>query len=504
MGIRIVRLLAVLGAVMGLADGRTQELETAEPTAPNVVLLVMDTTAASHLSVYGYPRPTTPNLERIAAQGALYERAYSPAPWTLPSHASLFTGVYPAQHWATYEHPLLEESHTTLATVLQAAGYRTLGISNNGWVGPNTGLDRGFRTFMKVVLREFGFLLRIHKKTQDDSRPQKVMHPKEPPYDDAGARWTNELIRQAFERGSLPEPFFLFANYVEPHLPYHPPEGFAERFLTAGVTREEALQVPHDSYKVAAGIETLSDRDLRILRELYDAEIAYLDQQIGELYDFFAEQGVLERTIFVVVADHGEQLGEHGFLGHNLNVYDELLHVPLLVCHPGVIRAGTRIETPVSTLDVFASLLAWALSDSVGSQALPSQVLPVSSIAASPDRALISEYYRPVFRLERYREKMPEVDVSKFDRRLRALRLGPWKFISSSDGRHELYDTGSDQAESRDLYAERRQQAERLSAYLKSWAEEVQAASTTALESGELPEMDPETLEQLRELGYIK
>jgi arylsulfatase A-like enzyme len=274
-------LLATLLAWLGVAS--CSPASPVEPREkPNIVMIVMDTAAAGHLSLYGHPRPTTPNLERIAANGAVFQNAFSTSTWTLPSHASMFTGLPPSSHSVTTDNLVLDPSITTLAAILSDSGYRTLAFSNNSWVGPNTGLHRGFDRFVNLIWREDqpDYVVHVARRDADGYAQSSRRVPKERGIHDAGAATTNARIRQVLtNRASKSsgaedaQPLFLFVNYIEPHNPYEPPAELAPPFLPALATLEEARAVPCDPAASDIGNLNLNEQQFALLAGLYDAEI---------------------------------------------------------------------------------------------------------------------------------------------------------------------------------------------------------------------------------------
>jgi arylsulfatase A-like enzyme len=424
--------IAAVLTLTATASARGVEPAGARPR-PNVLLIVMDTVRADHLSCYGYEKPTAPDLERIAAEGVLYEQAISPGSWTLPSHATLFTGLYPRDHHTTAASWKLDDSFTTLAEVLAAEGYATAGFSNNPWVSRGTGLTQGFAAFLDMW--------------RDDERSRGG---------DDGAALTNELVLDLLASPGRTAPFFVFINYMEPHLPYAPPASFEGRFVPSSVPRAqvEALrgwQTPRELGYIlrVPGFEATGDQ-LRILGALYDGEIAYLDSKVGELVQALESRGILKDTLLIVTSDHGEHLGDHHLMDHKMSVYDALIRVPLIVRYPGVVPAGVRIRGPVQTNDVFPTVLKLC-----GIERPPTQdaaVLPMREEEVVR-RDTFAEFGRPTEFLKIATKSFPGVDVAPFDRSLVAVRGPRYKYVWATDGRSELFDLRSDPGEEHDLSA---------------------------------------------------
>ena len=432
---------------------------------PNVLLVVIDTGRADRFTFNGYARQTSPEIAILASEGAVYEQALTPAPWTLPAHASLFSGRFPSSHGADSGHLMLDGRYRTLAEAFKDAGYRTVAYAANPWVGRQYGLDRGFNGYEE-----------LWKGTPAGEA-------------DAGAARVNARVERWLEwRRNTPaareQPFFMFINYLEPHLPYDPPEPERSRLLSPGAdprTVERLRRFKHpDEIRFVLGLGGLEPGDLAVLSDLYDGEIAYVDRRVGELARFLKAQGLLDGTVIVITSDHGEAIGDHGFLDHKMNVYEELLRIPLVVRYPGAVPAGQRIKEPVMLQDIHPTLLGLAGIQagggggpgSSGPEAVP---LPgIQGISPGPRRAasnpaLISEFARPIQFLEIIQQRFPEARIGPWDRALVAYRAGSDKLHWVSDGRHKLYDLERDPLETNDLAAARPERVTALAARVEAW-----------------------------------
>lgn len=444
---------------------------------PNVLLVVIDTARADRLSVDGYARQTSPEIAKLAREGVVYEQAYTPAPWTLPAHASLFTGLYPSSHGADSGHMILEDRLYTLAEAFHDAGYRTAAYAGNPWVGRQYGFGQGFDSYEEAW-----------QGTSGDE-------------EDAGASRLNSRIGHWLEwRESSPtrdQPFFMFINYLEPHLPYNPPEPERSRFLapgtdTADVERLRRFGHPQE-LRYVLGQDGLRPGDLAILSDLYDGEIAYLDRRVGEVAGFLRARRLLDETVVVITSDHGEAIGDHGFLDHKLNVFEEVLRIPLVLRYPRAIAAGQRVAGPVMLQDLYPTLLGLAgirprVVAPGGDQAAPEAVplpgvagLPRSDPRSSP--AIISEFARPIQFLEIMQQTFPETRIESWDRALVAYRAGGEKLHWASNGRHRLYDLTRDPAEEHDLAATRPERVAALAAQVEAWLRRPAARPPLALPS---------------------
>jgi arylsulfatase A-like enzyme len=315
--------------------------------APNVILIVWDTVRAASLSLYGYDRLTTPNLDRLAQRGVVFDNAIAAAPWTLPSHASMFTGLYHHEHSADRRSPLAD-STLTLAEHLRSRGYQTAGfIGNTHWVGSVFGLGQGFgwyedrplMTVRSVLLTWrgarliFGSIVKAENSAQLERVPAERLQA-------AFLRWLDDRDQS--------RPFFAFLNEFDAHEPYLPP---SHEFRFSSRT-------PLYRWDYLTGKRRWSRDELRDLNDAYDACIHYLDQQLGRLHAELERRGLLENTLLVLTSDHGETLGEQDprLLGHAHNAYYDVLKVPLAMFWPSGIDGGRRVDELVSLVDLPATL----------------------------------------------------------------------------------------------------------------------------------------------------
>lgn len=418
---------------------------------PNIVFLVLDTVRRDHLSCYGYGRATTPNIDRLAADAVVYDHAVAAAPWTLPSHASFFTGLPPSRHHAHHEHLRLDPGHVTMAEHLDQLGYETIGVCNNPWVTPSIGMTQGFRTFHEIWREQVsrgGFGLNV------------FVDPKKHGMADAGAKAAMGLIDGWLgKRSSNASPFFLFVNLIEAHSFYDPPESHRNRFTTRSLDRGGAARLNLAFFRHAYA-DSLDPAETKEIVALYDGEIAYLDDQVGELLEMLRKRDLLENTLLIITSDHGEAFGDHELCGipltdHQLSVHGELLNIPLIIRYPKNVsdgsreRNGRRIATSVSGLDLLPTIL-----EAAGGTVPDS--LPGASLLhgpPAPDRTLMSEYYRPIIHLGLLHRFIKDEKLISclVDRRFAAAESGGHKWIASSDGQLFEYDLAADPGEQRPL-----------------------------------------------------
>lgn len=485
-------------------------VHASEPPAaayrPNLALIVLDTTRADHLSLYGYARPTSPFLEEIAKDATVYDNAISPAPWTLPAHASLFTGQLPSVHDADTEHRYLDDRFVTVAEILQRTGYDTAGFSSNSVAGSIYNLHQGFARFDEVW--------RLRAKAADDPLSRLLPAAALRWIDtgtfegDKGAALVNRLVAAWLDERSRADderPFFLFVNYVEAHLPYSAPEPWRSRFQRGALPRRLAAVTGADAPDVVFGLMgaggALTGLERERIADLYDAGLAYQDVRLRELVDDLAQRGILDQTLLVIVSDHGENLGDHGgLLSHAFSLHRTLVHVPLLVRYPAQFARGARETTPVSTLAVFATLLH-AASAAPDPSFVPT-VGPLGSEGATAGGAAISEYGMPVYELSLLANESRGTDIRPFAVRQRAAQDARHKLVVRSSGSSRLYDLAQDPSEDHPLPAAGRPEAERLASLLgEVLSHRPEAAGQPETTPGSL---DAATRDALRALGYVR
>jgi arylsulfatase A-like enzyme len=453
----------------------------APATPRSAVLIVLDTLRRDHMSLYGYSRETTPQLERRARGGLVFDDASSVSAWTLPSHASMFTGRWPRTHGAhafsreqaprhdrsLHVNPLARES-VTLAEIAREHGYRTAGLTaNHFYLSSHWGMDQGFEEYLCRRPRWSGMAFRTAKELARrlDTR-RSVTHDK--PYFRAP-----EITRAAIEwlERHQDTPFFLFLNYMDVHAPNAAPgsQGLPfedESFRPDVEKRDPILRIP------------LRPSVLRSLVNEYDREVHFLDHWVGVLLDHLERSGLAARTLVVITADHGEFLGERGFVGHGKDLHTETVDVPLIVWEPG--KAPGRVSRPVQGPDVFPTILRYlGLPVPEGTQGQP---------LLEADHATVSEeHYAPGGRLPR------------FERVLRTIRMGTYRYFLSTSGEERLFDLHADPREIRNLVSEQPAVARAARARLEEWT----LATEEAQRAARPQQLDAEALEDMRALGYI-
>jgi arylsulfatase A-like enzyme len=413
----------------------TETAEIRENLRPNIILIVLDTVRADHLSCYGYSRHTTLNIDAIASQGTLFENAYAPASWTLASLASIFTGLLPHQHGADWGMPL-NAGPWTLAQILRSEGYETAGFSSNAFYGLGAWrLNEGFdiyvddhysirhnlaATFVGQSVLQFLYnrLIRYNQFAQ------------------RSAADVNRDIFRWYQRRATGRPFLLFINYMDPHRPYLPPPPYDRRFGKVPRGLLPRLIAP---LKGGHPSRSYTSRERREMMDGYDNSLAYVDSEIGSLLRVVDSRGHFGSTVVIITSDHGEGFGEHRTYDHGWNLYRDVLHVPLIIEGPGI-PEGLRIPNVVATRQLFSTVLGLAM---------PQKEFLV--------RTSLSRFWNPESQSKPFQtEVVSELGADGYAHRGTAslsLVTSRWHYIQDSTGQPELYDIQSDPQEQHNLAA---------------------------------------------------
>jgi arylsulfatase A-like enzyme len=439
---------------------------------PDLIVIVVDTLRADHLGCYGYGRPTSPNLDQFAADGILFENAFAQSSWTSPSIASLFTSLYPSAHGVTTFASALPAALPTMAEVLQRQGFKTSGLSANFvHIIKRKGFARGFDTFAE-----------LHRQATAEEEAEFARRVAA----DAQTVTTRAIEAAASARGSR---LFLYVHYMDPHSTYSPPEPFRGRFVrpydgpfTGGT---EQLK------RVVQGELQVNDADLRRLVDLYDAEIAFVDAEIGRLFRELRKLDRFDNAVVVVLSDHGEEFGDHGGVFHGVTLYDEMTRVPLLVRLPSGRRAGSRVEQVVPLVDLGPTLLQLVgLQDDRTTQGRSIvDLLETGKSATSAPRAF-SELHPDSVVEEALRPKAHRS----------AIATREWAYLVGPNGSSELYARDVDPAQKANRAQLDRAVAASLGLELETFSESMSSWGTTQREQVPLSETDRE---HLRALGYV-
>lgn len=456
---QVLLILAVLaGAVL------VWQHMTASTKQPNIVLITLDTVRADHLSCYGYERKTTPNLDRLASEGQRFENALAVSSWTLPTHASLFTGLFPTTHGAHYSsagkvaldeavdigqlefyshfkaNGLSDES-MTLAETLKNAGYTTGGVGAGPWLKPIFGLSQGFDFYDCDV------------NSVDGRKADEVT-----------------ALGMQFMTLHKEAPFFLFLNYFDAHEPYLPPQEYLFKFF--------------DPKRIK---EVQNDPALEAEFELsrYDSEIFFMDVEIGRFVDALKKQGIYDDTWIIVIGDHGEHFGEHGLKGHGYSLFENVVRCPLIIKWPSGWDSCPQPQDRCQQVDLMPLIL---------------KRLAIEPAAPMEGRPLGEGPYPGVCELFCNRAVVDSMG-ERFDRNLTALYANEFKLIQSTkpdDRDAGLFDLSSDPEEKIDLTRDRPRMAAALAEILNKW----KTTRLDPLSPKKIESIDAQTEEQLKALGY--
>ena len=457
---------------------------------PSIVLVVIDTLRADAVSAYGAIENTTPAFDALAAQGLLYGRAYAPSPWTLPSHASLLTGLGVDRHGVGVAGRMgLRAEFTTLAERLRDAGYQTVGFSENPLVSALFGFEQGFERFSAVTVEDA-----INENRRPGSLPFDIVH---------------EVAAFGAER-DRDRPFFLFVNLFDPHSPYQIRE--QNRFLERGVSNGSSWTAD----ALEASPNRICDRlpsseDVKRLHGLYLGDVAAADAKLGKIAGIAREAAAGGPLIIVATADHGEHFGEHRLLDHEFSVRAPVLNIPLAVHGLPDAPAG-RIEAPVTLVDVTASMLSWAGTE------IPPEIAgrPMPTRTSDSDRSevdLLAVYSDEKLKVpENWGEDIQPTEEARDAKRsgcgpsdrvfgnMAALTRWPFKLIWFENYPAELYDLSWDPSERSDLAKLRPETSAPLIEEARRLVDEIGRAGS----SGGADTPSAAELETLRDLGYVE
>lgn len=454
---------------------------------PNILLITVDTLRADHLSAWGYARPTSPNLDRLAGEGMRFDLAQSQWPKTGPSFASIHTSTYPKDNGIVRQVGIpLPCTFTMLAEVLERSGYTTHAVVANGAVGREFYFDQGFETFLESW----------------------KLPPPAGDGDPNGAENVTRLALAAADKMDPAKPWFLWVHYLDPHSPYVPPPDFRSRFQNDAYF-DGSIEVPlspkHRQELAAVGRSQVIDGENRLAFYIarYDAEISYVDHQIGKLLAGLAEKRRLTDTLTAFTSDHGESLGEHGYyFGHGRFGFQTCLHVPLILHWPGRLAAGVD-RAPVELLNLAPTLLAAAgidLPDGRWAQGRSLWPRVAGTLAGqdSPDLVTFSEAgtaaNRAWIRVARDRRFTLHFSPHKLEQAWIGGEGKPWA----------LYDLAADPGETKNVFDQHPAEVSRLQEAIgKWWRAPTFPCNGDQGVCDENRAVDKETTELLKSLGYL-
>jgi len=455
---------------------------------PSIALFVIDTLRADAVSAYGAPAGVTPNVDALAREGLLYERAYAPAPWTVPSHATLFTGLDPEQHGTgLYGQMVLPDELETLAERLGAVGYRTASFSENSLIDEAFGMHQGFE----------------HARTRSVGRDTKDEWLRRPGFE------LERVVREWRDGVGGDDPLFVFVNLYDAHAPYTRRD--ENTFVPNGLDiLDEDLRQPGAAPGAAiAHSAGMCDRlpepaAIEVLRGLYLGDVAAADAKLGAVRRLLESLG--RDWITIVTSDHGEHFGEHRLLGHEYSVREPVLRIPLVV-HGVAPRAAVRIPQPVGLADVPVSILAWAGVELPAG--LAGRPLPVEPDESGRGRPMLASFTDSPLRppAPGWRQQDALLDAKRsgcreqdrvFGHTVSLLRF-PWKLVSFEHHPSQLYDLSWDPRERSDLSAQNPERLAELERELASWK-----SGSRLAEPDRPAQLDSETHRALQALGYAE
>ncbi len=488
-GVRLAALMALANAaavLLSLPRGEpfTTRTDAAQVERPPVVIILIDTLRRDHVSYFGYERNTTPNLDRLLTESYTWTSAVTPSTWTMPSIASLFSGLYPTSHGVSLDRPHLPRQAFTLAECFRAYGYRTGAFVANPIVSARSGYGQGFGTFyprwpLWWMRSERTIVEHIAKRLSPHGTVVGWMA-------EIGSAVTETFVRW-LSRGAE-RPLFAYLHYIDPHEPYRPPEP-DRRAVAPGAPRGPAnapnypdLQADDTCFdwECLEDPPRLDPEDLAGMIANYDGEIHRADALLGRALDGMRELGLLDRCHLLLFTDHGEEFGDHGGWNHTYSIYDEISGAVMAYRPPGGLPGGRRIERPVAMLDLTRSLfeiLGFDPSPAHQGRLLP-EIVPGARRAL--DRSVLCE--------------MPPY--------LYSLRLGDWKLIQRGprdDPDWRLYNLAADPREMRNLARAEPDTLAQARLHLQGL---LAALAQVALGMDD-DEISPELLRQLETLGYI-
>ncbi len=514
----------------------------------NVIMIVLDTHRFDRIGAYGYERSTTPNIDSVASESLFFERAVTPGQWTIPSHASIFSGESPAAHMTLQADDILPKEFQTLASRLSDSGIKTTGFCNNPLVGIlQNGFKRGFDQFYNYS----GIV---------PSTPQKEIHDIWSPLRKLWTKYTQLLRRLSYpiqNTFASPNEFFLgalrplfvplwthaanfkgmtersikdtarfvkeieenqtednfvFLNLMETHLPYEPPERFVKEFVPYLNETPEAQHFMRNFNRNALQwliplMKPFSEVESTTLSDMYDAEVAYQDHLLAELISVLNTDFHKENSMVIFLADHGEMLGEHGYMGHGFGVHEELVHVPLFIRLPEL-GTGKHVKNWVSLTQLFYTVLDYFGFDTLNMPYAEEVDIRCQSLLRSISKEdltpsyIISEAYCPENSLRIMMNRSPGlIDQYHADKTMRAVYQGDEKMIDIEGTSRKIYNLVEDLTEMKPIYDEMRiaEFSKILDAYLDLASNHRGSSSTQKIKV-----IDDLMQQRLRDLGYIE
>ena len=468
--IQLFRFTIILGVLVTLL-GNTACTNRSEK--PNIVFIVLDTVRRDFTGLgesKDSMKSQTPQLDKLAAEGTSFMNAWANAPWTVPSHASMFTGLLPSEHGCTSRDLRLDPEVPTFAELLGNAGYQTVGFFGNPLLHDQvTGMMRGFQS------QYLGF--KIDEPIMEIGKQ--------------GGFKTIRNIRQWFAQRSDSRPFLIFVNFLEPHLPYDPPEAYRKRYLP-DLELHDTVSVEW-GHQFNAGLFPADQVDWERVWRLYGGDVSTADHLLGEVAHLLKKYHLLEDTVIIITSDHGENLGEHGLIEHQFCIYETLLAVPLIIHAPGLLPRGMR-DDPVMLTDLFVTILDIAR---VQVESLPAYSRSLLTTPAAASRPLIAEYAGVTrSHLDYLLQLNQDLDADRLGATYSTVRVGDLRLTVGSDGSEMLHDLSVDPGQNVNRAYEYPQEIEDLYKFF-TWPQ------PTPNETRQI-KIDEDLKTQIRSLGYVQ
>ncbi len=426
---------------------------------PNVIIFMMDTQGVVNMSAYGYRRKTTPNIDALLSECCLFENHFVTAPWTLPVHASMFTGRYESGHGAGAQHEALEPGIPHMPEVFRKNGYRTVAVNNNYWASNKTewSSGKGYDEVIHYNLPEIAPVPPFIPSDNPDERDRGALK---------GIGVAHKWIQDNYVNGDG-KPFFMYFNAYDIHDPFYPPEPWRSQFLLEGYKYEDIRQTQSYQNPGTIGDVTPTLDQWMALASLKDANTACVDDRVGKFVEALRQSGVLDDTIFIITGDHGDCIGQHiGYEMHSQNgVYDHVCHTPLIIRYPEVFQAGSRCEELVQIIDIFPTLVQIVgIEDKQAEVSIVRKSLLDALKGPVRDFALI-EAQRSVHNMRITWSKAKDIehaDVRMFNVWYKAARTKRYKYVWVSNGDDRLFDCVNDPDERWNIIHKMPEEAARL------------------------------------------
>lgn len=433
---------------------------------PNILLISIDTLRADHLSCYGYDRPTSPNIDRLARDGVLFEKVVSTTSWTLPAHLSMLTSLFPDAHGVVQERMRLPDKAVVCSEILKENGFSTYAVVSAPFLNHQFGYSQGFDVYEDFTQK-------------GETTPLSFEAIRRRIHDEVPVHKVNRRALELLENRKA-GPFFLFVHYFSPHLDYSPPPPFDTKF---DPSYEKDLGGRRGYHPTDPVPETINARDLYHMVALYDGEIAYADQYVGKLIGYLKRNGLYDKMLIIFTADHGEEFYEHGRQGHKKNLFEESIHVPLIIKFPGRQWKKSRKSDLAGIVDIVPTMLEAA------------------GIPPRPDfdgRSLL-----PLLRGVQQGRADPPAYYLNLDARWAAVRTEGWMLVvpARSRGHQKLFDLARDPHEKNNVAETMTARTVELEGVLARWRE--RAAAESARIGTASFEYTPELDKALKGLGYV-